>query len=101
MHSIAGNNKKIDLTDYINKFIDNEDDIIISADYNVYKKEDKKFELARQYVNELVPHYIDIIKNAKYIYIIDSCFSCIIIPLSYRNELKTIEYKIFNRDTFT
>jgi hypothetical protein len=101
MHSIAGNNKKIDLTEYINKFIDNENDIIISADYNVYKKEDKKFELARQYVNKLVPHYIDIIKNAKYIYIIDSCFSCIIIPLSYRNELNTIEYKIFNRDTFT
>jgi len=101
MHSIAGNNKKIDLTEYINKFIDNENDIIISADYNVYKKEDKKFELAQQYVNVLVPHYIDIIKNAKYIYIIDSCFSCIVIPLSYRNELKTIEYKIFDRKSST
>ena len=100
MHSIAGNNKKIDLTDYINKFIDNENDIIISADHNVYKKEDNKFVLAEQYVNALVPYYIDIIKNAKYIYIIDSCFSCIIIPLSYKNELSTIEYKIFNRDTF-
>jgi hypothetical protein len=98
MHSTAGNNNKIDLTKYINKFIDNEDDIIISADYNVYKKEDEKFELAQKYVNVLVPYYIDIIKNAKYIYIIDSCFSCIVIPLSYRNELKTIEYKIFDRN---
>ena len=98
MHSTAGNNKKIDLTEYINKFINNENDIIISADYNVYKKEDEKFELAQQYVNALVPHYIDIIKNAKYIYIIDSCFSCIVIPLSYRNELKKIEYKIFDRN---
>jgi hypothetical protein len=101
IHSTAGNNKKLNLTNYINKFINNKNDIIISADYNVYKKEDEKFELAEQYVNALVPYYIDIIKNAKYIYIIDSCFSCVIIPLSYRNELKTIEYKIFNRDSVT
>lgn len=101
MHSTAGNNKKLNLTEYINKFINNENNIIISADYNVYKKEDEKFGLAQQYVNVLVPYYIDIIKNAKYIYIIDSCFSCIVIPLLYRNELNVIEYKIFNRDTFT
>ena len=88
------------MTEYINKFIDNEDNIIISPDYNVYKKEYTKYELAQQYVNILVPHYIDIIKNAKYIYIIDSCFSCIVIPLSYRNELNVIEYEIFNRNTF-
>jgi hypothetical protein len=98
MHSTASNNNKIDLTKYINKFINNKTDIIISADYNVYKKEDKKFVLAQQYINELVPHYIDIIKNAKYIYVIDSSFSCIILPLAYRNELKTIEYKIFDRN---
>jgi hypothetical protein len=98
MHSTASN-KKIDLTAYINKFIDNENDIIISADYNVYKKEDKKYQLAQQYVNILVPHYIDVIKNAKYIYIIDSCFIAFIIPLSYKNELNAVEYKIFNRDT--
>lgn len=100
IHSTASN-KKIDLTEYINKFIDNENDIIISADYNVYKKENEKFELTQKYVNVLVPHYIDIIRNAKYIYIIDSCFLAMVIPLSYRNELKAIEYKIFNRDTFT
>lgn len=98
MHSTAGNNIKVDLTKYINKFIDNKNDIIICADYNVYKKEDEKFELAQKFVNVLVPYYIDIIKNAIYIYIIDSCFSCIVIPLLYRNELNVIEYEIFNRN---
>lgn len=100
MHSTASN-KKIDLTNYINKFINNENDFIISSDYNVYNKSHTKYELAEQYVNILVPHYIDIIRNAKYIYIIDSCFLAMVIPLSYRNELNVIEYKIFNRDTFT
>ena len=100
IHSTAGNNIKIDLTKYINKFIDDENNIIISADYNVYNKEDNKYRLTQEYINILVPYYIDVIKNAKYIYIIDSCFSCIVFPLSYRNELKADDYEIFDRNNY-
>ena len=97
MHS-RSSTKKLDLTKYINKHINDKNNIIISADYNVYKKEDEKFELAQQYVNILVPHYIDIITNAQYIYIVNSCFSCIVIPLAYKKILKAIKYKIFDRN---
>jgi hypothetical protein len=95
-HSTASN-RKINLSEYINKFIDNENYIIISADCNVYKKEDKKHDLAQNYVNLLVQNYIEIIKNSIKIYVIDSCFSCIVIPLAYKNELKANEYKILSR----
>lgn len=98
IHSSASKNIKIDLTNYINKFINNENNIIISADYNVYNKNDNKYMIAQEFVNILVPYYIDIIKNSKYIYIIDSCFSCIVIPLLYKNELKINDYEIFDRN---
>jgi hypothetical protein len=100
IHSSASKNIKIDLTKYINEFINDENSIIISADYNVYDIEDKKYMISEEYVNILIPYYIDVIKNAKYIYIVDSCFSCIIIPLAYKKELKTVEYKIFDRNNY-
>ena len=95
-HSTASN-IKINISEYIDKFIDDEKYIIISADCNVYKKEHTKYDLVQNYVNLLVQNYIDIIKNSIKIYVIDSCFSCIILPLAYKNELKANEYKIFNR----
>jgi hypothetical protein len=97
MHSTSSN-KKIDLTTFINKHINNDNDIIISADINAYAKNNAKYDLAQRYVNLLVPHYIDIIKNAQYIYIVNSCFSCIVIPLAYNKKIKAIEYKIFDRN---
>jgi len=100
IHSSASNNIKIDLTNYVSKFINDENSIIISFDYNVYNNEDNKYMLAQEYINILVPYYIDIIKNAKYIYIIDSCFSCIVIPLAYKNQLKTDNYEIFDRNNY-
>jgi hypothetical protein len=99
MHSTSSN-KKINLKKYIDEYINNDNDIIISSDVNVYKPYNDKYYLAEQYVNILIPYYIDIIKNAKYIYIINSCFSCIVIPLAHNKKLKTVEYKIFDRNTF-
>ena len=99
LHSTADYKKKINLTTYIDRFVNDENNIIISADYNIYNNEHDKYELAQEYVNQLVPYYIDILKNAQYIYIVDSCFSCIVLPLSYRNELNAIEYKIFDRNS--
>lgn len=99
MHSTSSN-KKINLKKYVDEYINNDNDIIISSDVNVYKPYNNKYNLAQQYVNILIPYYIDIIKNAKYIYIVNSCFSCIVIPLAYNKKLKAVEYKIFDRNTF-
>ena len=89
---------KINFKNYIDKFIELEDHIIICANENVYNKNSVKHELCELYVNLLVPHYIDIIYNSKYIYMVDSCFSTIIIPLLYMKKINPIECKIFDRD---
>ena len=96
IHSTS-TNAKLNFQKIINRFIHDESNIIISADYNVYPNNHHKCAMTQNYINLLVPYYIDIIKNAKYIFIIDSCFSCIVIPLAHRNELNAIEYKIFDR----
>ena len=62
---------------------------------------DDKYEIANKYVFlPTVFHYIEIIKNATYIHITDSCFSCMVIPLMYSFKLKCQDIHIYNRDTF-
>jgi hypothetical protein len=97
LHTQTSNNQ-LNLNNYIDKFIDLEDHIIICPNQNVYSKNNNKYALSQSYVELLVPNYIDIIHNSKYIYIVDSCFSTIIIPLIYTKKIIPIDCKIFNRE---
>jgi hypothetical protein len=92
---------QIDLIEYINNFIELEDHIIICPNKNIYKKNNSKYKISELYINLLVPYYIDIIYNSKYIYIVDSCFSTIIIPLIYTKKINPNECKIINREDQT
>ena len=83
-----GSNRQIDVTDIINKYINNDDYIIICANKNVYSEDNIKFSTADKYVNIKVAYYIDIIKHADEIHVIDSCFSCIIFPLIISKQIK-------------
>ena len=67
--------------DIIKLYKQKNDYIIICADFNAYNTTDINYNLAAKYVNIPVVYYIDIIKNAERIHIVDSCFSCIVIPL--------------------
>ena len=62
-------------------------------------KNDIKYNLAAKYVNISVVYYIDIIKNAERIHIVDSCFSCIVIPLLNMKTISPKEVKIYQRRT--
>ena len=86
--------KTIILPEHITKYICLNDYIIICANENVYNKEHNLFELANKFINIPIRDYIDTIKNAYQIFLIDSCFSCITVPLSKTNKLatKNIEY---------
>ena len=95
LHS-KSSNREINFTDIVNKY-NNNDYIIICANKNVYNINSIKYNIANMYVNIYVAYYIDIIKNAESIHVIDSCFSCIVYPLIITNKITPKEYKIYNR----
>lgn len=82
-----GSNREIQIPNIISKYINDENAIIICANKNVYPEDHPKYELASQYINIPIAHYIDIIKRATEIHVIDSCFSCIVHPLQQTNRL--------------
>ncbi|MFY7729237.1 MAG: hypothetical protein ACOVRN_06955, partial [Flavobacterium sp.] len=83
--------------DVIAKYINNENTIIICANENVYPTNHSKYDIANQYVNIPIAHYIDIIKRASEIHVIDSCFSCIVNPLQQTNRLSATTVTIYDR----
>jgi len=89
--------KEINLDNIVDLYKDNDEYIIICANKNVYDIGCQKYNKVEKYVNEKVAYYIDIIKNAEIIHVVDSCFSCIILPLLKTNRLKSIETVIHSR----
>ena len=81
-------NREINLDNIINKYINDSEYIIICANKNIYQTDHYKYNIANQYVNMLLGYYITIMKNANEIHVVDSCFSCIVIPMSQTNKLK-------------
>jgi len=92
-------NREINLDIVINKYIDNSEYIIICANKNIYSIEDYKYSIANQYINILLGYYITLIKNANEIHIVDSCFSCIVYPMSQTNKLKASNIIIYDRES--
>ena len=81
-----GSNRSIDLTKIIDLY-KNEDEYIIICNENVYDKNNLKYKIVDEYKHLKIAEYIDIIKNADIIHVIDSCFACIIYPLSLSNKI--------------
>jgi len=90
-------NKEINLSNIIDKFINDEDKIIICANKNIYNIKHNKYELANKYINLFVAYYIDIILNSLEIHVVDSAFSCIIYPLNIKNKLFAKTVEIYSR----
>ena len=94
-----GSDKEIQITDIVAKYINNENTIIICANKNVYPTDHPKYELANQYINIPIAQYIDIIKRATEIHVVDSCFSCIVYPLQQTNRLRATTVTIYDRES--
>ena len=90
-------NREINLNYITEKYINDEDKIIICANKNVYTTNNYKYDIANKYINIYIAYYIDIILNSSEIHVIDSCFSCIIHPLNITNKLKAQSINIYNR----
>ena len=84
-----GSNREINLDNIINLYKNDDNYIIICANSNVYDYTNEKYNIVKNYINIPIVNYIDVIKNAEIINVIDSCFSCIVYPLSITNKLKT------------
>lgn len=99
IHTISQNKTIIIPNKYL-KDANDENTIIINPDKNYYNPSDIiKYELAQSILNNSVMSLITIIKNAHKIYVINSCFSCMIYPLSVKNELAAKHIIVFNRET--
>jgi len=89
--------REIDLSNIINKYIHNSNYIIICANKNVYPPYHEHYQLSETFVNIEVAYYIDVIKKAKEIHVIDSCFSSIAFPLYKTNQLPECIVEIYSR----
>jgi citrate synthase len=99
MQSSAGIGANADIFhNIIDRYITQQTTLIICADHNVYSESDPHYHIAQEYVNIPVAEYIDIIKNADWIYVIDSCFSVIVLPLINMCRIKPQECLIYHRD---
>lgn len=88
---------KIDISNYTNEYLYDDKWIIICANENMYNNQSYKYNLANEFINIPIAHYIDIILNAKKIYVVNSCFSCIIYPLKETKKLLSETTNIYNR----
>jgi SAM-dependent methyltransferase len=88
---------EINLDNIINEYINKDDFLIICANKNVYKIDNNKYTIANNYVNIKIAYYIDIIKQSKFIHVVDSCFSCIIYPLIIAKKIQPEKYVIYPR----
>ena len=88
----------LNICNLINKYINDDKVLLICNDKNLYDKDNKKYHLAEKFILKKIIYYIDIIKNSDEIYIIDSCFLGLVIPLLKTNQLKTKKIEIILRD---
>ena len=78
--------------------------ILLCNDTNLYDGESKdceqisiKHKLAQKFVMNKLTSYVDTIKNSDEIYLIDSCFVGIVLPLLKTGRLKTDKVRIIER----
>lgn len=94
----SSDNKKLNISNLLNKYLDNDNTIIICNDKNLYKKNTEKYNLCEYFIYKDFIDYYDTIVNSNEIYVIDSCFSCLIMPLVINKKIKTEKIQIINRN---
>ena len=98
LHTKASD-KEINLDRIIDKYINDDSYLIICPNKNVYESSSLDNEsIAEDYVNLPIRDYIDIIKKAVIIHIVNSCFSCIVYPLVKSGKISPEEWKIYERN---
>lgn len=104
IQSISSNKKVLRVNNVVKKYLYDDNTILLFNDYNIYdnaninlKQIKIKRELAEKFVKNKLIYYIDTIKNAKEIYMIDSCFTGIVLPLYKKGLLKANPVRLVMR----
>lgn len=104
IQSISSNNKILRVNNVVDKYLYDENTILLFNDYNIYenaninlKQIQIKRDLAEKFVKNKLIYYIDTIKHAKEIYMIDSCFTGIVLPLYKKGLLKADPIRLVMR----
>jgi len=96
----SSDGRVLDISNLIQKYINDDKVLLICNDINLYDKTNiTKHTLAEQFVLNKIVNYIDTIKNSNEIYLIDSCFIGIVLPLLKTNRLKAKMVRIIRRDS--
>lgn len=90
--------ESLNIKNLLNKYLNDDKVFLVCNDINLYPKNHLKHELAQSLIYQKIAYYIDIIKNSDEIYIIDSCFVGLVLPLKKNNKLKANTVKIILRD---
>lgn len=93
----SSDNKTLRIDNLLNKYLDDMNTILICNDINLYPENHKYHSLADRYIMLKIVDYIDIIKNCNEIYMIDSCFTGLVLPFSKTNKLKATKVEIIER----
>jgi len=89
---------EISLDHIINQYINDPEYIMICSNKNIYPVKHPHYNISNLYINILIAHYISIIKNAMEIHVVDSCFSCVVMPMNVMRQLKASKIIIYNRN---
>ena len=94
----SSNNKSLNISKLKEKYLNDENTILVCNDKNLYNQDNDKYELAQKFVYNKIINYITTIQNANEIYIVDSCFSGIVLPYAKMGKLKADTIRIIRRD---
>lgn len=104
IHTKASN-KKLNINNLYSKNIMKDNTIMVCSDHNIYESTQdlnehqlQKFNLCNDLINIPIIYYIEIIKKCNEIYIIDSCFTGIVLPLLKTNKLNAKIIRIIERN---
>jgi hypothetical protein len=98
IQATASTGAKLNLSNLTNKYIHDDNVLLICSDINIYSKDHKKYNLAQTFIFNHLVNYVDTIKNSDEIYMIDSCFLGIVLPLLKTNQLKAKNVQIILRE---
>ena len=98
----SSNKIKLNISHLLNKYLHDDKTILLCNDVNLYEgvenANEEKHSLCKKFVLNKLIHYVDTIKNSQEIYIIDSCFTGIVLPLLKQQKLKAHTVRIIRRE---
>jgi hypothetical protein len=95
---------RLNISNLLKKYLYDKETILICNDINLYSEENedteflKKRSLCENFIYKKIIHYTELIKNSQEIYIIDSCFTGIVLPFVKQGVLKATTVRIIRRE---